>query len=54
MIILMKLLVKDHKNQIELKNKKRKIDLENKMEEMGNRITNYKREEEYKSLKKIQ
>ena len=47
-------LVKDHKNQIELKNKKRKIDLENKMEEMGNRITNYKREEEHKSLKKIQ
>ena len=47
-------LVKGHKNQIELRNKKRKVDLENKMEEIGNRIINYKKEEEHKSLRKIQ
>ena len=47
-------LVQSHKRQIEIKNKKKKDDLENRMEEMDLRITSYKKEEEHKSLKKLQ
>ena len=47
-------LVQDHKHQIELKSKKKMDDLQNKMEEIDQRITNYKKEEEFKSLKKLQ
>ena len=47
-------LVQDHKHQIELKSKKKMDDLQNKMEELDQRITNYKKEEEFKSLKKLQ
>ena len=47
-------LVQSHKRQIEMKNKKKKDDLENRMEEMDLRITSYKKEEEHKSLKKLQ
>ena len=47
-------LVQSHKRQIEMKNKKKKHDLENRMEEMDLRITSYKKEEEHKSLKKLQ
>ena len=47
-------LVQNHKKQIEIKNKKKKDDLENRMEEIDLRITSYKKEEEHKSLKKLQ
>ena len=47
-------LVNDNKQQIELKKIKKKNALENKMEELEHRITNYKKEEEHKSLKKLQ
>ena len=47
-------LVQDHKKQLEIKSKKKKNDLENKIEVMDQRITFYKKEEEHKSLKKLQ
>ena len=47
-------LVQNHKKQIEIKNKKKKDNLENRMEEIDLRITSYKKEEEHKSLKKLQ
>ena len=47
-------LVLEHKQEIELKNIKKKFDLENKMEELDNRIINFKKEEGHKSLLRIQ
>ena len=47
-------LVQDHKQKIALKKNKKLRDLESKMEELEKRLTNYKKEEEFKNLKKLQ
>ena len=47
-------MVMGHKHEIQLEKEKKKIDLKNKMDEMDQRITNYKKEEGHKSLKKLQ
>ena len=47
-------LVLEHKQEIEMRNKKRRNDYENKMEEKDNRIINFKKEEGHKVLLKSQ
>ena len=47
-------MVQGHKNEIRMEHEQKRIDLQNRMEEMDQRITNYKKEEEHKSLKKLQ
>jgi len=47
-------LVQDHKQKIALKKNKKLRDLESKMEELEKRLTNYKKEEEFKNLKILQ
>ena len=47
-------LVLEHKQEIELRNKKRRNDYESRMEELDNRIINFKKEEGHKLLLKSQ
>ena len=47
-------LVLEHKQEIEMRNKKKRNDYENKMEEKDNRIINFKKEEGHKVLLKSQ
>ena len=47
-------LVLEHKQEIEMRNKKKINDYENKMEELDNRIINFKKEEGHKVLLKSQ
>ena len=47
-------MVQGHKHELNLEHEQKKIDLQNRMDEMDQRITNYKKQEEYKSLKKLQ
>jgi hypothetical protein len=47
-------MVQGHKNELRMEHEQKRIDLQNRMEEMDQRITNYKKEEEHKSLKKLQ
>ena len=47
-------MVQGHKNELRMEHEQKRIDLKNRMEEMDQRITNYKKEEEHKSLKKLQ
>ena len=47
-------LVQGHKHELELEHAQKKLDLKNRMDDMDQRILNYKKEEEVKSLKKKQ
>ena len=47
-------IVQGHKHDIDQQNIQKKIDLQNRMDEMDQWIINYKKEEEHKSLKKLQ
>ena len=47
-------MVQGHKHELDLEHQQKKIDLQNRMDEMDQRITNYKKQEEHKSLKKLQ
>jgi len=47
-------MVQGHKHELYLEHEQKRIDLKNRMEEMEQRITNYKKEEELKGLKKLQ
>ena len=47
-------MVQGHKHELALEHNQKKIDLQNKMDEMDLRISNYKKNEEHKSLKKLQ
>ena len=47
-------MVQGHKHELYMEHEQKRIDLKNRMDEMDQRITNYKKEEELKSLKKLQ
>ena len=47
-------MVQEHKQEIQQENNQKKIDLQNRMDELDQRIAKYKKDEEYKSLKKLQ
>ena len=47
-------MVQEHKHEIELEKEQKKKDLEDKMDKMDQRITKFKRDEEFKSLQKLQ
>ena len=46
--------VQGHKHELNMEHEQKKIDLQNRMDEMDQRITNYKKQEEHKSLRKLQ
>ena len=47
-------MVQKNKEKIEQNNEQKKIDLQNKMDDLDQRVTNYKKNVEYESLKKLQ
>ena len=46
--------VQGHKHELNMEHEQKKIDLQNRMDEMDQRINNYKKQEEHKSLRKLQ